>query len=213
MHWLKIDCCFQGGLCSIWIVIPNTKALIQNWELNKTKVALIIAALLGISLYIGSTFLKNSGEYRDVEIFAHRGAAAGMSKEVAVMSLKPEQVTKIKALRPEWKSGILLSQVLGDLSKMDVDSLAVNLGMMHPSFIKRTHDVGKKLYVWTADDPVTIFKMLMLGVDGIIINEPEMARKVLDVRNDLKPVERFILHTAVILGKDLPTKAYRDDSP
>ena len=139
--------------------------------------------------------------------------ALGMSQDVAVMSLKPEQVKKIKAIRPEWKSGILLSKVVGDISKMDVDFLAVNLGMMHPSFIKRTHAVGKKLYVWTADDPITIFKMLTYGADGIITNEPEMARKVVEERNNLKPIERLILHTAVILGKKLPTKAYRDNSP
>lgn len=71
----------------------------------------------------------------------------GMSKEVAVMSLKPEQVEKIKTLRPEWESGILLSKVMGDVSKMNVDFLAVNLGMMHPSLIKTTHNTGKKLYV------------------------------------------------------------------
>ena len=137
----------------------------------------------------------------------------GMSKDVAVMSLKPEQVKKIKALRPEWESGILLSKVVGDISKMDVDFLAVNLGMMHPSFIKKTHAVGKKLYVWTADDPITIFKVLTYGADGIITNEPEMARKVIEERKNLNPVERLILHVAVILGKELPTKTYRDESP
>ena len=137
----------------------------------------------------------------------------GMSKDVAVMSLKPDQVKQIKAIRPEWKSGILLSKVVGDISTMDVDFLAVNLGMMHPSFIKKTHAVGKKLYVWTADDPITIFKMLTYGADGIITNEPEMAKKVIDARNDLKPIERLILYAAVILGKELPAKTYRDDSP
>jgi len=136
-----------------------------------------------------------------------------MSKDVAVMSLKPEQVKKIKAIRPEWESGILLSKAVGDISKMDVDFLAVNLGMMNPSFIQKTHKAGKKLYVWTADDPITIFKMLTYGADGIITNEPEMARKVMEERKNLNPIERLILHTAVILGKELPTKAYRDDSP
>jgi len=137
----------------------------------------------------------------------------GMSKDVAVMSLNPEQVKKLKALRPECESGILLSKVVGDISKMDVNFLAVNLGMMDPSFIKKTHAVGKKLYVWTADDPITIFKMLTYGVDGIITNEPEIARHVIKERNNLKPIERLILHAAVILGKELPTKTYRDESP
>ena len=137
----------------------------------------------------------------------------GMSDDVALMSLKPEQVKKIKTLRPEWESGILLSKVVGDISKMNVEFLAVNLAMMHPSFVKQTHAAGKKLYVWTADDPITIFKMLSYGVDGIITNEPEIAKNVMEERKNLNPVERLILHTAVILGKDLPKKVYRDNSP
>ena len=55
--------------------------------------------------------------------------------------------------------------------------------------------------------------MLTYGVDGIITNEPEMARKVMEERKNLKPIERFILHTAVVLGKELPKKTYRDESP
>jgi glycerophosphoryl diester phosphodiesterase len=55
--------------------------------------------------------------------------------------------------------------------------------------------------------------MLTYGVDGIITNEPEIARHVIKERNNLKPIERLILHAAVILGKELPTKTYRDESP
>lgn len=308
----------------------NSSELASIWKVNKTKMALITAALIVVSVILGADFLERSKQIQDVEIFAHRGAAGaapentlasfkqaitdgadwieldvqeskdgevvvihdsdvmklarvspkiwesnladlqkidigswfdpkfkgekiptfkevlqmakgkikvlielkyyghdvalekkvveiveslGMSKEVAAMSLKPAQVEKIKSLRPEWKSGILLSKVVGDVSKMDVDFLAVNLGMMHPSLIKTTHKAGKKLYVWTADDPLVMFKMLTLGVDGLITNEPALARKVMEERKDLNPVERLVLHTAVILGKELPTKVYRDDSP
>ena len=57
---------------------------------------------------------------------------------------------------------------------------------MDPSFIEKTHAVGKKLYVWTADDPITIFKMLTYGADGIITNEPEIAKKVIEERKNLE---------------------------
>jgi len=310
--------------------VLHTKELASTWKVNKTKILFAFAGLTLVSLIMGSLYLNDSRELREVEIFAHRGAAgkapentlasfkqaiadktdwieldvqeakdgmvvvihdsdvmklagvspkiwestteelkkidigswfdpkfAGekiptfkevlqevkgkvkvlielkyyghddaleqkvvdiveeidMSKDVAVMSLKPEQIKKIKAIRPEWKSGILLSKMVGDISKMDVDFLAVNLGMMNPSFIKKTHAVGKKLYVWTADDPLTIFRMLTYGADGIITNEPEIARKVMEEQKNLKPIERFILHVAVVLGKELPKKAYRDESP
>lgn len=136
-----------------------------------------------------------------------------MSKEIALMSLEPSQLKKIKTLRPDWDIGILFSMLVGDMAKMDVNFLAVNMAMIHPGFIRETHAIGKKLYVWTVDDPLSMFKMLSLNVDGIITNEPEIAKKVIQEQKHLQPIERFILHTAIMLGKKLPEKTYRDNSP
>ena len=54
---------------------------------------------------------------------------------------------------------------------------------------------------------------MSLGVDGIITDEPELARTVLAERAELSSVERLLLHTAIILGQPLPEKGYRDNSP
>jgi glycerophosphoryl diester phosphodiesterase len=138
---------------------------------------------------------------------------ADMAENVALMSLKPAGIKKLRTLRPDWETGILLSKAIGDISKMDVDFLAVNMGVMKPSFVRTIHQAGKKAYIWTADDPVSMTSMISLGVDGIITNEPEMARKVLTERAKLGTIERLLLHTAVLLGEPVPKRLYRDDSP
>ncbi len=136
-----------------------------------------------------------------------------MADSVALMSLKPGGIKKVHALRPDWETGILLSKAIGDISKMEVDFLAINMAMMKPSFVKRAHKVGKKVYIWTANDPVSMTSMISLGVDGIITDEPKMAEDVLAYRAELSTIERLLLHTAVLLGQPVPKHVYRDNSP
>ena len=69
------------------------------------------------------------------------------------------------------------------------------------------------MFVWTVNDKMSMFRMMSLGVDGIITDEPALARQVMAERSELNVVERLLIHTAVIIGKPLPQKNYRDQSP
>ena len=53
--------------------------------------------------------------------------------------------------------------------------------MAQRGFIRRAHRAGKKVFVWTVNDPVT--------------------------------KSRLLAHAAVMFGKPLPQRAYRDESP
>jgi glycerophosphoryl diester phosphodiesterase len=136
-----------------------------------------------------------------------------MSGEVAIMSLKYDAVQKVRKLRPDWNIGLLSAQVLGNMSNLDVDFLAVNTAMASPTFIRTNQGAGKQVFVWTVNDKMSMFRMMSLGVDGIITDEPALARQVMAERSELNVVERLLIHTAVILGKPLPQKNYRDQSP
>ncbi len=136
-----------------------------------------------------------------------------MVNEVAIMSLKYDGVKKIRTLRPQWMVGLLSAQAIGKITQLDVDFLAVNMAMATSSFIKSTQSAGKKLFVWTVNDRVSMSRMMSLGVDGIITDEPELARNVLVEREDMSSVERLLIHTAVLLGQPVPQRTYRDQSP
>jgi len=117
----------------------------------------------------------------------------GMSADVAVMSLKIQGVRKMQALRPDWTHGILVATAVGDLSALDTDFLAVNTGQVSLDLIRRTHAQGRKLYVWTVNDPVTMVRLISMGVDGLITDEPALARQVMESRNQLSAPERLLL--------------------
>jgi glycerophosphoryl diester phosphodiesterase len=55
--------------------------------------------------------------------------------------------------------------------------------------------------------------MMSLGVDGVITDEPALARKVISKRVNLNPAERLLMHTAVLFGRPEPKRLYRDESP
>ena len=137
----------------------------------------------------------------------------GMTEDVAIMSLKYDAVQKVRKLRPDWDTGLLSAQVLGNMGNLDVDFLAVNMAMATPTFIRSNQEAGKRVLVWTVNDKMSMFRMMSLGIDGIITDEPALARQVMAERSELNSVERLLIHAAVLLGKSLPQKEYRDQSP
>jgi glycerophosphoryl diester phosphodiesterase len=135
-------------------------------------------------------------EERVVEIVE----AKGMASEIVVMSLDYEGVRKIRSLRPHWKVGLLKSVSVGDVTKLDVDFLAVNARSASPAFIDTAHRHGKQVLVWTVNDPVSMSVMISRGVNGIITDDPAMAASVLEQRSSLSSPERLLLELALMFG-------------
>jgi glycerophosphoryl diester phosphodiesterase len=117
----------------------------------------------------------------------------GMASDVAIMSLKIDGVRKMQALRPDWRYGILAATAIGDLASLNANFLAVNTGQASLQLIRKAHQQEKQVYVWTVDDPLTMSRMISMGVDGLITNEPALARQVIDMVNELTTYERLAL--------------------
>lgn len=124
----------------------------------------------------------------------------GMAAEIKVMSLDYDGLERMKALRPEWRTGYLTSVVMGDLTRMDVDFLAVNSGMASRRFVRATQNAGKGVFTWTVNDVLGMSAMMDLGVDSIITDDPQLAREVLASRAEMNPVERLLAGLAVYFG-------------
>jgi glycerophosphoryl diester phosphodiesterase len=122
--------------------------------------------------------------------------AAGMQGDIATMSLKYPQVQAMAALRPGWQRGVLAARAVGDLTGLDADFLAVNTGQVSMPLLARAHRAGKQVYVWTVDDPVTMSRLISMGVDGLITNDPGLARRVIAERAALSAPERLLLWLA-----------------
>jgi glycerophosphoryl diester phosphodiesterase len=49
----------------------------------------------------------------------------------------------------------------------------------HPSFVQRVHELGGLVHTWTVDAAEDVLLARALGVDAIITNVPDVARRVL----------------------------------
>jgi glycerophosphoryl diester phosphodiesterase len=131
-------------------------------------------------------------EERVVEIVE----ATGMQDDVMLMSLKLDGLQKAGALRPQWTRGLLNTVSVGDLTQLDVDFLALNAAAASAAMIRHAHERGLRVFVWTINDPVQMSVMLSRGVDGLITDEPAIARRVMEVRETLGPLGRLVLRIA-----------------
>jgi glycerophosphoryl diester phosphodiesterase len=126
--------------------------------------------------------------------------AHAMASDVVVMSLKHDALKKMKSLRPNWRTGLLLSVSAGRLQYIDADFLAINANFVNRRLVRSVHDAGKEIYVWTVNDAPTMSAMMSRGVDGLITDKPALARSVIAWRANLCPAERLLLELAGALG-------------
>lgn len=127
--------------------------------------------------------------------------AKEMTPNVLVISLKPEGLKRMRALRPSWKIGLLESVAIGDIGKLDVDFLAINASFVSRALVRGAHRSGKEVLVWTVNDAVGISRFAGRGVDGIITDKPALAKSVLQQRAALSPPERLLVELAALLGR------------
>ncbi|WP_424966560.1 glycerophosphodiester phosphodiesterase family protein [Dinoroseobacter sp. S375] len=139
--------------------------------------------------------------------------AAGMADQVATMSLKYPAVTKMKALRPDWPSGVLAATAIGNLARLKGEFVAVNSALVTPRLLRQAHGAGKQVFAWTVNDPLEMLSLMSLGVDGLITDEPALAREVIAQRDELTPHERMVLVFLERFGLSQSIETGRDNSP
>ncbi len=136
-----------------------------------------------------------------------------MVDQVAIMSLNYTALNRFRRLRPNWSLGLLSSKTIGKISNLDVNFLALNMATTHPALIRRIQATGRKVYIWTVNDRAAMARLIALGVDGIITDEPAMAYETRQYSSELTGIERLLLHATVLFDSKLTPRKYRDQSP
>jgi glycerophosphoryl diester phosphodiesterase len=126
--------------------------------------------------------------------------AAGMQKQIVTMSLSQRMVTKMKRLRPEWTSGLLIAKALGNVSRLPADFLAVESRMATRKMIRAAHAAHKPVYVWTVNDSERMIRLMGLGVDGLITNRPGLGKEAVASYADMSAAQRLFLFIMTRLG-------------
>jgi len=175
----------------------------SNQRVPTLRQALVLAkGKLGVVIELKYYGRDRNLESRVVDVVEQ----TGMASDIMIMSLNIDGLRKFAALRPTWMRGLLNTASIGDLTRLDLDFLALNSVAASLAMVQRAHKQGMKVYAWTINDPVQMSVMMSRGIDGIITDNPALARQVLELRKQLSPFGRLVVwiagETGLLRGVD-----------
>ena len=119
--------------------------------------------------------------------------ARQMTGRVIIQCLEYEPLMEVRRLAPEIPVGYLLSVNASHPERLKVDFLGAQLSRVTGPFLQAARRRGQRVHVWTVDKPVDMDRMIALGADDLITNEPAEAVQRLRAFSELGEAERTLL--------------------
>jgi len=123
----------------------------------------------------------------------------GVLGDCVITSLDLAALETVKKLEPEAVAGLIVTQSVGDPTRLPVDFLSLNTAQATSRLISHAHRRGKAVHVWTVNDRATMELMIERGVDNVITDHPADMRAVLLERAALTPAEKLALRLRRLL--------------
>lgn len=111
----------------------------------------------------------------------------GFEEDCTVTSKSRETLAKVKSLEPRIRTGLITT--LGFLTFQDgkeIDFFSIDNSAITVLTVWQAHLRGKTVSAWTVDQEEDIERMIRLGVDDIITNDPERVQQALRSRQKIE---------------------------
>ena len=118
--------------------------------------------------------------------------ARQMTNQVIVQCLEYEPLMDVRRLAPEIPVGYLMSVNAIHPRDLKVNFLSAELNRVTGPFLQAAHRRGQRVHVWTVDAPADMERMIALGADDLITNEPAEALRRVRAREGLSGPERTL---------------------
>ncbi|APX01826.1 glycerophosphodiester phosphodiesterase [Arthrobacter globiformis] len=76
----------------------------------------------------------------------------------------------------------VLRRALRDVDALQVPVRYRAIPVVTPEYVRRAHELGLYVHVWTINDPAEMHRLLDLGVDGIVSDRADLLKEVLQAR-------------------------------
>lgn len=114
-----------------------------------------------------------------------------MLDRCVVTSLDYEALRQAKEIEPRLVTGMIVTKVLGDPTRLGVNFLSVNVAEANRRLIRRAHQQGLAVHAWTVNDAATFERLGDLGVDVVITDRPAELSALRRSRAALSPPEQI----------------------
>ena len=130
-------------------------------------------------------------------VLAHQVAQTLRSSDFVehsdVISLDYAGLQQVRELAPEIKLGFLVSASVGDLTRLNVKFLSVSQSNLTADLRKRADARGMSIAVWTVNKREDVIRMIAVGADDIVTDDPAMAVEAVRWYRELSDLELVLL--------------------
>ena len=181
MTYKEVKTLDAGSWFSDEYVGENVPSLKEVLELTQGKIKLNIELKPADN---GTALAKNT--VRLIEKY-------NMVNDCVITSFSESALKAVKTYNQEIKVGYILSAAYGDFYDMkNVDFFSVNAAFLSKRTIDAIHNSGKRVYAWTVNNKESIKNLTNKGADGIITDNPVLARETIYSRDTSETIINMI---------------------
>jgi glycerophosphoryl diester phosphodiesterase len=118
--------------------------------------------------------------------------ARDMVSQVIIQSLEYGPLQEVRRMAPEIPVGYLLSVNARQPSRLQVDFLGAEFSRVTGAFVRAAHRRGQQVHVWTVNKSESMARVIDLGADSVITNQPAEALRRVHEFESLSPMERTV---------------------
>lgn len=125
--------------------------------------------------------IKPSGHDKDLEEqVAKLLKKYHMRDTCVVSSLKYDSLRKIKQADDFIETAYITSVSYGNFTDLEyADGYSVESTLLSKSFVNKAQKTGKQIYVWTVNSEERLEKVVGMGIDNVITDDPVMAKELI----------------------------------
>ncbi len=125
--------------------------------------------------------IKPSGHDKDLEEqVAKLLKKYHMRDTCVVSSLKYDSLCKIKQADDSIETAYITSVSYGNFTDLEyADGYSVESTLLSKSFVNKAQKAGKQIYVWTVNSEERLEKVVGMGIDNVITDDPVMAKELI----------------------------------
>ena len=104
-----------------------------------------------------------------------------------ITSMNYSFLKQVKKSNPDIRTGYIMTMTYGTVARIDAaDFFSVKYTYADENFVREAHSLGKEVHAWTVNYRGDIKRMLDVGVDNIITDNPVLVRKVENQESDME---------------------------
>lgn len=125
--------------------------------------------------------IKPSGHDKDLEEqVAKLLKKYHMRDTCVVSSLKYDSLRKIKQADDSIETAYITSVSYGNFTDLEyADGYSVESTLLSKGFVNKAQKAGKQIYVWTENSEERLEKVVGMGIDNVITDDPVMAKELI----------------------------------